>query len=100
VSLGLTTYIHREFTTHPNQLRRISLDLADPTDMRFQRIHRSMSKTVDSFQIMSEHVRMLVIFGRDVPLDRVAKGNIVRSPERQCQDVAGWGSEKFMLFQM
>jgi len=42
-----------------------------------------MPKLVDSLEIFREHIWMLVIFVGDVLLDRVAKRDIVRSPEWQ-----------------
>lgn len=63
------TYIDREFTPHPRKLPRIGGDLLYPTRMRLPDINRISPQGIDDLQVLLEHIRVLIIFARDVSLD-------------------------------
>ena len=47
-----------------------------------------MSEVIYLLEVGGEHVRVLIIFGRDVALDGFGDGHIVRTTEGEMQDVA------------
>jgi len=75
------TYINGELSAYPYQLRDICLNLPDTTDMRLECVDRSCTKLVYGFKVFRKHVRMLVILGGYVLLDRVRQRHIYCSPE-------------------
>ena len=60
------TYIDRELSPHPDKLRRISCQLPDATGMRLESVDGVRPQLVYGFHISYEHIRVLVIFSRDV----------------------------------
>lgn len=71
-----STYIDRKLPPNPNQLRRIRLKLLDTARMRFANVYSIFSKRVNDLEVMTKHVRMLVIFGVDVLTDRQGEGEL------------------------
>ena len=47
------------------------------------------AQLLDGLQVLSEHVRMLVILGRDVLLDGIGEGDRMRAAKREEEDVSG-----------
>jgi hypothetical protein len=56
--------------------------------MRLLDIDRLISQTVDDQEIICEHIRSLVIFGRDVLSDRIGQGDGVGVPKWNLKDIA------------
>lgn len=57
--------------------------------MGLQGMNGAVSQVIDCFQILFEHVGMLVIFGRDVLFDSIAERNIMCTAKRQLHEVTG-----------
>lgn len=55
-------------------------------------IHRISSKVVNDFQVLLEHIRVLVIFAGDILLNGGRKGNAMGTAKRQGQYIP-----KYML---
>ncbi len=87
-SIYPSTYIYRKFTAYPDQLCRVDLKLSDAAGMSFQRVRSGLSKLVNRLQVSRKHMRMLVIFGRDILLDGLGKCDIVSPAKRQDEHVA------------
>lgn len=78
-----STYIDREFSADPNQLGRVRLQLANAALVRLDGMDGTGAKDVDGIQVGGEHVRVLVIFARDVLLNGVGERDRVGAAEGQ-----------------
>jgi hypothetical protein len=54
-------------------------------------IDRLISQTVDDQEIIREHIRSLVIFGRNVLCDRIGQGDGMGAPKWNLEDIAKQG---------
>lgn len=57
--------------------------------MRFLNIYRVLAQSVDELEILREHIRVLVIFARDVLLDGGGQAESMSFPKRQEKNIAG-----------
>ena len=73
-----TTYINGKFPSHPDKLAGIGLELLDAALVGFSDIDGIAAEAIDNIQVVPEHIGMLVIFLRDVLLDRIGKGYMRR----------------------
>jgi hypothetical protein len=64
-----SAHIYRELPAHPHQLSRICLQLLDARGMGVACVYGIAAKGVDDIEVMTEHVRVLVIFFGDVLAD-------------------------------
>lgn len=87
------TYIYRKLAANPGQLCRVRLQLLNTARMRLAHIDGIASQVVDDFEVMTEHVRVLVILGVDVMADGIGEGQRVGLAERQRENVASSGVE-------
>lgn len=56
--------------------------------MGFQSMNGGMSQVIDCLQVTLEHVRVLVILGRDILLECRVKGDMVGTAEGQLQKIS------------
>lgn len=66
-----TAHIDRELAPKPLKLGRVRDQPTDPANMWFLDIDGLGPKSVDDHQVLSKHIRALVIFGGDVLRDRI-----------------------------
>lgn len=62
----LQTYIYGKFPPQPRKLPRIRLYFHYPTGMWLPDICGISSQSIDDFQVLLEHIWVLIIFTRDV----------------------------------
>lgn len=63
------TYVDREFARYPDKLGGVGLQLFDAAGMGLTNVRCISSEGVDDLEVMTEHVRVLVIFLGDVLAD-------------------------------
>lgn len=83
------THINRKLPAQPLQLCRIGDQPTDTADVGFLYVDSLRAQTVDDHKIIREHVRALIIFGRDVLGDGIGQRNGVGAPKRELKDIAG-----------
>lgn len=77
-----SAHIYRKLPAHPNQLSGICLQLLDARGVGVARVDSIAAQGVDDIEVMTEHVRVLVILfgdvladgGRERQLRRLAEG--------------------------
>lgn len=60
------SHINRKLSPHPDKLGRISCQLPDAAGMCLEGVDGLCPQFVYSIHVSYEHIRMLVIFGRDI----------------------------------
>jgi len=83
------THVYGELPAHPGELGGIRSNLLDATGMGFADMHGIPPQGIDDAEVLLEHVRMLVIFVGDVPLDGIGEGKAAGLAEGQAEDIAG-----------
>lgn len=63
------------------------MEFLDAADMGFDSVDGGVAELVYGFEIVLEHIWMLVIFGIDVGFDCVGEGDIVGASKREEEDV-------------
>ena len=76
------SHINREFPPNPNELRSVEGQLLDSRYMSFQSVDSIRPHDVYCFEVFLEHVRVLLVFGRYVLLDRRGHGDRAGPAER------------------
>ena len=63
---GKGAYIDRKLARHPNELPRVDLELLDTALVGFSNVDGIATEIFNNLNVMPKHIRVLVIFGRDV----------------------------------
>lgn len=66
VPCELGTDVDRELARHPDQLPRVGLELLDAAVVRLPDVDCIAAELLDDLEVVAEHIRVLVIFRRDV----------------------------------
>ena len=83
-----STHIGWKFAAEPHQLRGIRLELEHVARVRLLRMDSRGAELIDGFEVVREHVGMLVIFVEYVLLHRFGETDGVGAAEGQEKDVA------------
>jgi hypothetical protein len=83
------SHINWEFAAEPFQLGGVGNQSTDAADMGFLDVDGFGSQTIQESEIICEHIRTLVIFGRDILGDGFGERHGVCAPKRQLEDIAG-----------
>ncbi len=84
-------YIYWELPAHPNELGSVCLQLLDAAGMGVARVDGFAAQSVDDIEVMTEHVRVLVIFLGDVLADGRCERDLGRLAEGERYDVGAAG---------
>ena len=84
---GVGSYVDRKLAPDPHKLGCVRLELPDPAGVRFLDIDCIAAECVDDFEVLLEHVWVLVIVAVDISRDSARERQVFALSKGDCENI-------------